>query len=136
MNLAAVLFLSPGWMAVAGGLLCVALIVAAAHGVWLGRAASLLVAAGGACWVVAAGAPAWERPAARLVAVMVDLSPSTRGAAYRDRSQLDRRIAELVGPTPHEVFAFAGGGPQPLPGGAILGDIPCDRTLFAPRPSR
>jgi hypothetical protein len=132
MTLAAVLFLSPGLMGVAAGLLCLTLIIAAARGVRLGRAASLLVAAGGACWAVAAGSPAWDRPLVRLVAVMVDLSPSTRGAAYRDRVQLDRRIAELIGTTPHEVFAFAGGAPQSLPIGPTLGDIPCDRTVFAP----
>ena len=135
MTVAAVLFLSPGWMGVAGGLLGATLITAAARGVWLGRAASALIALGAVLWVATAGEPVWDRPAVRRVAVMVDLSPSTRGAAYRARAELDRRVAQLVGSTPHELFAFAGGAAEPLPTGNTLHDIGCDRTVFLPPPS-
>ncbi len=135
MVIAAVLFLSPAWSWAAVGLLATAVAVAAVRGVRLGVAASALVIAGGACWAVAAGSPVWDRPAARVVAVMVDLSPSTRGATYRDRAALDRRVGQLLGATPHELLAFAGGPPRPLPAGQALGDLPCDRTVFAPPPA-
>ena len=64
---------------------------------------------------------------------MVDLSPSTRGAAYRDRATLDRRLGQLLlGDVPRDLLAFAGGAARPLPDGATLGDLPCDHTVFAP----
>ena len=134
MVIAAVLFLSPTLMATAGGLLSAAIVTAAVRRVRLGRAASAMVVGGGIGWALAAGTPVWDRPAARLVAVMVDLSPSTRGATYRDRAALDRRVARLLGDVPHELLAFAGGPPRPLPPGATLADVPCDRTTFVPPP--
>jgi hypothetical protein len=130
--LAAVLFLSPISMVIAGVLLVATVVIAAIRGVWFGRAASALIVLGGGCWIVSAGMPVWDHPAARTVAVMVDLSPSTRGAIYRDRAALDRRVAALVGSMPHTVYAFAGGPPQPLPDGTTLSDIDCDKTVFAP----
>src|SRR5688500_13716474 len=48
----------------------------------------------------AAGRAVWHRPAAREVAVVVDLSSSTRGARYRDRAALEGRVRQLLGGTP------------------------------------
>ena len=123
---------SPGWMAVGGGLAVATVAIAAARRAWLGRGPSACVAIGAACWVAAAGSPAWVRPFARSVDVMVDLSPSTRGADYRNRAALDRRVAELLGDVPHRLLGFADEPPRPLPAGAILGDLPCDATTFVP----
>ena len=134
MVVAAVLFLSPTWMGVAGGLLVATVVVAAVRGVRLGRAPSALIVAGAACWAVAAGSPVWDRPAARVVAVMVDVSPSTRGAGFRDRAALDRRVGQLLGDTPYRVFAFAGGPAQPLPATGPLADVPCDSTRLVVPP--
>ncbi len=130
---ATVLFLSPVPMATAAGLLALTVGVGVARRLSLGRTASAWILAGGVGLTLAAGTPVWERPAARRVAVLVDLSPSTRGADYRDRATLDRRVAELVGDTPFDLFAFADGPLRPLP--ATLADLPCDRTVFAPPPS-
>ncbi len=132
MVLAAVLFLTPRSMVVAGVAWGVAIVIAACRRVRLAWAAALSIAVGGSCWAVSAGTPVWDQSRARSVAVMVDLSPSTRGAAYRDRAALDRRIAQLLGPTPHTSYAFAGGTPQALPAGTTLPDVDCDRTTFAP----
>lgn len=66
------------------------------------------------------------------VVVMVDLSPSTRGANYRSRSLLDARIHELLGSQRYRVRAFASGAAEELPEGAMLGDLPADTTTFKP----
>src|SRR5882724_5094743 len=55
-----------------------------------------LIAAGALVLSSAAATPTWNRPAGQWVAVMVDLSPSTRTATYRDPATLDRRIHELL----------------------------------------
>jgi hypothetical protein len=83
---------------------------------------------------MAAGRPAWDRPATGVVTVMVDLSPSTRGATFRDRSALDRRIHQLLEDRPYQLIAFSDRN-QPLADGSTLGDLPCDRTIFAPPPA-
>ena len=46
---------------------------------------------------LAAGGVAWERPVAKPVAVLVDLSASTRTAVYREPGALHARLAELLG---------------------------------------
>ena len=94
----------------------------------LGLVALLLLA-------LAAGEPAWRRPGVTDVAVLVDLSPSTRGARFRDPEQLRRRVGELLGGAPHRLLYFGGAPPAdgapPTEGGA-LADIPSDRTVFRP----
>src|SRR4051812_16777268 len=55
----------------------------------LGAVGLLLLAA-------AAGEPVWHRPSGDDVVVMVDLSPSTRGAGYRDPAALRARVASLL----------------------------------------
>src|SRR6478672_8426857 len=62
---------------------------------------------------------------------MFYLSPSTRGAAYRDRAALDRRIRELLGNTPYHIELFTDGTPIRDPGRA-LNDLPAERTRFVP----
>ena len=80
---------------------------------------------------VAAGGPViWLHPS-KAITVMVDLSPSTRGAAYRDRAALMHRIAELAGDIPVQIVAFAD-HVQALPSAAILPDLPCAQTRFDP----
>ena len=93
-----------------------------------------LIAMGMILLALAAGGLTWDRPKAGGVAVMVDLSASTRGARYRDRAVLDRRIAQLLGSTPYRVVFFAEQSRQstsPTP----LSDLPGDRTIFSPPPS-
>jgi hypothetical protein len=80
------------------------------------RMALALAAIGILLLAAAAGGMALPKPAARPVAVMVDLSASTRGAAYRDSERLQRRIRELLAGTPHEVRHF--------------GEVPASRTIL------
>src|SRR5580658_3910609 len=90
---------------------------------------ALWIAVGGmVCLVIAAGRPVWYRPAERSVAVMVDLSPSTRGATFRDQTFLSRRLRDLLGKTPYHLWCFAGGAPVEFP--PNLNVMPCDETRF------
>jgi hypothetical protein len=91
------------------------------------------LAAGAFLLAVAAGAPVWHRLVVGKVVVMVDLSPSTRGATFRDRAALDERIARVMGRTPFQIFAFAD-RVRPLPSGPALADIPTDQTVLTVPP--
>ncbi len=90
---------------------------------WISLAAVL-------CLAIAAGRPVWHRPAERGVAVMVDLSPSTRGATFRDPTFLSRRLRDLLGKTSYHLWGFAGGAPVEFP--PNLSEMPCDETHFMP----
>ena len=98
----------------------------------LPRGAAWLGAAGAVLLSLAAGSPIWQRPSPSEVAVMVDLSPSTRTADFRTRAQLETRIRSLLGKTPHRIYYFASDVAQGDPGGAVLPDIPAERTVFKP----
>lgn len=60
---------------------------------------------------LAAAGLTWHRPAAVEVAVLVDMSPSTRTAGYRDRDALEQRVRQLLGDTPYRVWYFADDAP-------------------------
>lgn len=90
-------------------------------------------AAGLLALTLAAGGLVWHRPAvSRQVAVHVDLSASTRTAAYRDRAALERRIRELLGNTPYRVIYFAGEVGTVPDAASALPDLPGERTAYAP----
>jgi hypothetical protein len=81
---------------------------------------------------LAAGGLSWHRPAEGDVAVMVDLSASTRGAAYRDPVQLEQRVRQLLGTTTYHYVYFAEQNTGTAPAGATLGDLAGEKTVFAP----
>src|SRR5438270_4375800 len=83
-------------------------------------------------WSLAIGRMSWRRDERQEVVVMVDCSPSTRTAAYRQRATLDARLRELLGNAPHRIVLFADGNRPDDPRTAMLGDIPAERTTFAP----
>lgn len=91
----------------------------------LALAGLLLVALG-------AGGLTWQRATPQPVVVMVDVSPSTRTAEYRDRSALLRRIRELLGTTPYRLQFFSEDNLKADPGSAHLADVPADHTNYAP----
>ena len=81
---------------------------------------------------LAAGGLSWHRPAEGDVAVMVDLSASTRGAAYRDPAELERRVKQLIGTTPHHYVYLSEQNTGTAPAGTTLGDLPGEKTVYAP----
>jgi hypothetical protein len=86
--------------------------------------------AGAALLALAAAGPTWLRPAGKPVAVLVDLSPSTRGAAYRDTAFLNRRLDELLGGRPRDLRFFADGAASIGPATPRLPDLPAERTTM------
>jgi hypothetical protein len=96
------------------------------------RATLVLVGLGLALLALAGGKPTWNRPTEQIVAVMVDLSASTRTAQYRDRATLERRIRELLRDTPYRMEYFADRTHAIDPAAARLPDIPSDRTSYTP----
>jgi hypothetical protein len=95
-----------------------------------------LVLLGMALLCLGAAGPVWRRPSAGEVAVMVDLSPSTRTAEYRRRAMLEARIGQLLSGVPHRLYYFADGtAPANLISAAGTGDLPdlpADRTRYEP----
>ena len=65
------------------------------------------------------------------VVVMVDLSPSTRGADYRRPGMLQRRIGQLIGDRPFEVIQF-GQSNRTATIDSPLEEIASQRTNFDP----
>src|SRR4051812_20537407 len=102
-------------------------VVAPALTKWLIALAMPLIA-------LAAGDLTWEKPAPRKLVVMVDLSPSTRGAKYREPEYLQMRLSELLGESAYEIVTFAEANMPPSPGvkGMSFADLPSERTVFAP----
>lgn len=115
-------------------LLLVTGVIAAWRGIDLGGPARLWFLLGLFCLAAAAGEPRWQRASTGVVTVMVDLSPSTRGAAYRDRALLEQRIRQLLGRTPHRILAFASSSSE-LPAETLLRELPATRTVFTAPPA-
>jgi hypothetical protein len=94
-----------------------------------------LCAAGLVLLALSAGGLSWRRPATSQVHVMVDLSPSTRGAAYRDRAAFERRIKQLLPDAPYRLSYFSDRVTETAPGDAgTLSDLDSRETLFTPPP--
>ncbi len=72
--------------------------------IWLITASLLLT-------TLAAGGLVWNIPATGPVAVLVDLSPSTRTAAYRNRAYLQQRLDQLLGQRRYRIVYFPDDGP-------------------------
>jgi hypothetical protein len=96
-------------------------------------AAKALLLTGFACLAVAAGRPTFDQTGGGTIAVMVDLSPSTRGATFRDASALQRRIQQLLGNRPYQLLGFSDRN-EPIDLTAPLRELACDETRFVPPP--
>jgi hypothetical protein len=131
------------------GLVGATIAIAIFRHIALRRMPRLIFALGAILLAVSAGGPRWERRPIGSVVVMVDLSPSTRGATFRDRSALDQRIRQLLGPLLYQAIGFSDHnqglriqppnnqttGNHPLATDPPLRDIPADHTVFAPPPA-
>ncbi len=95
----------------------------------LSRASTAWFTTGLICLAVAAGGLGWKGHHRGDVTVMVDLSPSTRGAAYRQRNWLTKRVQQLLKDTPYQVVYFADRTTDAVSGNP-LADLPGNRTRF------
>ena len=101
----------------------------------IGRVTTLLFALAGLLLCLSAGGLRLILPAGQTVQVLVDLSPSTRGAAYRDPANLRTRIQQLLGDQRYQITAFAATN-HALSLDAPLIEMPADQTRFAPDSNR
>ena len=134
MLLAAIILTSTTGLLLAGALALCALGAARRRRVRAPAAALALAGAGLAALTLAAGGPVLTRSTRQEVLAMVDLSASTRGAAYRSVAWLNRRIAQLAGGVPVRVVYFAQAIHADVSAGSVLADLPGDRTVFKPPP--
>jgi len=119
---------------VAGALAALVIVCAivARRGIDLPVSSRILGALGLVAWCLTIGGATWRRPLPGRVAVIVDLSASTRTATYRNRGQLESRVRELLGGADSRFYYFASQSTTSAPGDQRLGDLPGDRTVFAP----
>jgi hypothetical protein len=133
MNLAMTMAFRAPMPLLAGTVLCLlTLVVAYIRGLRLSRACRALMAGGLVMLALSAGEPVWRRPVLGEVVVMVDLSPSTRTAAYRDPRVLLHRVDQLLGSTARRMIYFSDENRADVPMGARLPDMPSERTIYVP----
>ena len=110
----------------------VVIVLGFARRVALPRGSALLIAPGLILLAVAAGRPTLDVRDEDEVVVMVDLSPSTRTARYRDVEFLKARIPQLLGGTPYRTVHFADGRYAKPPPAASMAppDLPTDETRY------
>ncbi len=124
---------SPGMFAVAAGVIVLTCLFARVRGISLNQFSKVIIIAGLMLLALAAADLRWRKSADGAVTVMVDLSPSTRSATYRDRPALEQRIHDLLGNTRFHPIAFAE-KPADLPTGLALNDLAATITVFTPPP--
>ena len=122
------------WGALAGGIVLAGSIalIAIRRRVDLGTVSATMILLGLVVLAMAAGGLTWKTTQHGEVAVMVDLSPSTRTAHYRTVQTLRRRVAQLLGTTRYRMIYFAAENRAKVPEGTLLDDLAAERTLFSP----
>ncbi len=128
---ALVSFSSPGFGIAAFALGGLAIGIGVVRRIGMPGLAAALVVGGVICLAVAAGEPVWHRSKPGTVAVMVDLSGSTRGARFRDGDFFRRRVRELVGDSSCRFFGFSDHNVEIDPSGQLM-EMTSDETRFAP----
>jgi hypothetical protein len=128
----AVILASPLLFLFAAILTICIVIIARIRRVDLPKRSQRFIVIGLALLSLAAGGVTWLRPDPREVLVMVDLSPSTRTAQYRNVDALRRRIDQLLGSTPRRLLYFAADNRPTIADTSELPDLPADKTVFNP----
>jgi len=127
-------FASGGMLAIAGVAALVTIALGLVRRPRIPGSAAWLGTAGLLCLVLAAGQPRLHLPARGKLAVMVDLSPSTRTASFRRAQEMFRRLHELIGDIPYQLFGFAA-DTRPLDRAGPWAEMPAEQTFFSPVPA-
>src|SRR5437868_3507935 len=94
------------WIGLA--LVAIAVVVVIVRRPQMPRSTSVLMILGMLLLVLAASGVAIQLPSRSDTAVLVDMSPSTRTAGYRDRAAMEARIKQLLGDAQHREVVFFG----------------------------
>lgn len=127
-------FVHPIALALAMGLSCVVVVIVMLRRPAISFFCKIFVAAGLIFLSLAAGGMSWHLAAAREIVVMVDLSPSTRGAEFRNADALAGRVRQLVGDAPHRIVYFSDHIVDAT-GETMPKEMPSERTVFSPPPA-
>lgn len=123
-------FSSPILLMISLVLLALTFVTGLARRVQMRMLTRVLIGAGLLLVALAAGGPILHLPRDPRIAVMVDMSPSTRTAQFRDQTALTERIQQLLPDVPVRISEFADRTRESSL--ADLGsEIPSDRTIFA-----
>jgi len=128
-------FLSHIALAASATLALITIIIAAIRRPDMPRSSQILIALGLVLFTLGAGQLAYLESDPREVIVMVDLSPSTRSAQYRDAKVLQQRISTLLHKTPHRIVYFSDDNRTQISPSTRLPDLPSDKTIFNPPPA-
>jgi hypothetical protein len=134
MNPPTIWFASSRWLWIAAAMALAALVIALIRRPRIPRTSALLGILGMLCLLLAAAAPILRLPRRGTLAVMIDLSPSTRTANFRDAQQASHRLHELIGDTPYQMFGFAA-DVHPLDPAGPWTEMPAEQTVFSPAPA-
>lgn len=102
------------------------------------RILRIMLLGGIALLALAAGGPALHRQLPTKLVVMIDVSPSTRGATYRVPSLLAQRLAQLIGDAPYRPVFFSDRNVTPQNGQRFsdqFPEMPSRKTIFTPEPA-
>src|SRR5271154_2555340 len=78
------------------------------------RSAKFLILLGTLALLLAACGLALSLPTTPDIVIMLDFSPSTRGASYRDTAALNHRLAQLLPHTPYRIETFGENAEQTI----------------------
>src|SRR5207245_3803704 len=95
----------------------------------------ILILLGLVLLALAAGGLAYLQSDPHEIVVMVDPSPSTRNAQYRDSKFLQQRIRTLLGENPHRIRYFSDEVLTTLAKSDQLPDLASQKTIFNPPPA-
>ncbi|HEV8606025.1 MAG TPA: vWA domain-containing protein, partial [Tepidisphaeraceae bacterium] len=127
-------FLSVPTLIISAALALLILIITLLRRPDMPRSSQLLIFLGLLLLTLTAGQLSYLQPDPREIVVMVDLSPSTRTAQYRDAKFLQQRIHALLDQTPHRILYFSDDTRTQIPTSDILPDLPSTKTIFNPPP--
>ena len=96
------------------------------------RSSQILILLGLILLALAAGGLAYLQTDPHEVAVMLDLSPSTRTARYRDSKFIQQRIRTLLGQNPYRILYFSDEIRTRIAAADRLPDLASQKTVFNP----
>src|SRR6266581_1146347 len=126
------ILLSPGALVIGAIIVLIIVAVAIFRRPDMRRSSEILILLGLLLLALAAGKLAYLQSDPHEIVVMVDLSPSTRGAQYRDNKFLGQRIGTLVGRNPYRIVYFSDENHSSVAKADRLSDLPSAWTKFNP----
>lgn len=127
-------FQSPATLGFALALVCLTVAIAFFRGVRFARQSTIFVISGLLLLALAAGRAVLNTAPPTRIAVMVDVSSSTRTARYHTPEAIEQRLDELLGGANYSLYAFADQNAA-TELSRLPGEIGSSQTVFDPPPA-